>query len=203
MRLLQPLTEQILARLPGPHILWIAIWALVPWLNAGANVLLGTERSAVWEQSTLLVVLNYAALSFGVVITLWGTDRIAREVETLRPTTSNVLEGDTSEPFRGINSVAGPLVLSAAGSVAFGVSALVRDGWGAALLRGGTWFILGIALWTFMWTYASLLLGLHRLGRERLVPDAMHVDPGLGLQPLGRWRPRVCGCCWCGSFRCC
>lgn len=179
-RRLEPLTEQILARLPGPRIVWIVIWALIPWVNAGANLVLGTERSAVWEQRPLLVVLNYAALSFGVVITLWGSARIAEHVETLRAAT------DASEPFRAMNSAAGPLVLSAAASVAFGVSGLIHDGWGSALLRGGTWFILGIALWTFVWTYACLLLGLHRLGRERLVPDAMHVDPGLGLQPLGR-----------------
>jgi hypothetical protein len=36
-----------------------------------------------------------------------------------------------------------------------------------------------------MWTYASLLLGLSRLGRERLVAERVPVDPGLGLQPLG------------------
>lgn len=40
-------------------------------------------------------------------------------------------------------------------------------------------------MFTFLWTYASLLLGLNRLGRERLIPDPVHVDPGLGLQPLG------------------
>jgi hypothetical protein len=30
-----------------------------------------------------------------------------------------------------------------------------------------------------------LQLGLDRLGRERLVPDAAHVDPSFGLRPLG------------------
>jgi hypothetical protein len=36
--------------------------------------LLGTERtSAVWEQGTAIVALNYAALSLGVGITLWGS----------------------------------------------------------------------------------------------------------------------------------
>jgi hypothetical protein len=53
------------------------------------------------------------------------------------------------------------------------------------MLRGATWFVLGIAFWTFLWTYASLQLGLDRLGRERLLPDAVHVDPGLVLRPLG------------------
>ncbi len=70
-RWLRPVTERILAHLPGRRWLWIVVWALVPWLNAGANLLLETEaRSAVWEQSRVLVVLNYAALSAAVVITL-------------------------------------------------------------------------------------------------------------------------------------
>jgi hypothetical protein len=41
---LRPLTERILAAVPGPRALWLVVWALVPWLNAGANLLL--ERGA-------------------------------------------------------------------------------------------------------------------------------------------------------------
>jgi hypothetical protein len=167
-------------------VLWIVVWALLPWLNAGANLLLETgARSAVWEQSRTLVLLNYAALSLAIVITLWGTERIARRLEALRAMTSNVLEADGSEPFREMNSVAGPVVASAATAIAFALTALVDDGWTSAILRGATWFVLGIALWTFLWTFASLQLGLDRLGRERLLPDAVRVDPGLGLRPLG------------------
>jgi hypothetical protein len=185
-RQLRPVTERILERLPGPRVLWIVVWALVPWLNAGANLLLETgARSAVWEQSRTLVLLNYAALSLAIVITLWGTERIARRLEELRAMTSNVLEGDGSEPFREMNSVVGPVVASAATAFAFALSALVDDGWTAAMVRGATWFVLGIALWTFLWTYGSLQLGLDRLGRERLRPDAARVDPTLGVQPLG------------------
>jgi hypothetical protein len=102
-RSLRPLTGRILGRLPGPRPLWIAVWALVPWLNAGANLLLNTDsRSAIWEQSRTLVLLNYAALSFAIVITLWGTDRIARRLETLRATTAKVLEeAMLGSPFAG------------------------------------------------------------------------------------------------------
>jgi hypothetical protein len=43
----------------------------IPWLNAGANLLLDDEaRSAVWEQSRLLVVLHAAE----------GLERRAREI---------------------------------------------------------------------------------------------------------------------------
>jgi hypothetical protein len=164
----------------------MAAWALVPWLNAGANLLLGAEaRSAVWEQSGVLVVLNYAALSVAILITLWGSERIAHRLDALRASTSEILEGNAREPFREINSVAGPLAASAATAIAFGVSALVADGFASAILRGATWFVVGIALWTFLWTYVSLQLGLDRLGREHLLPDAPRVDPTLGLQPLG------------------
>jgi hypothetical protein len=89
---LQPVTERILGRLPGPHALWIVLWALLAWLNAGLNLLLEPEaRSAVWEQSRLLVILNYAALSVAIVITLWGTARIARRLEA-RASTSKMLD---------------------------------------------------------------------------------------------------------------
>jgi hypothetical protein len=185
-RELRPLTDRILERLPGSRALWITAWAVVPWLNAGGNLLLETDgTSAVWEQGRVLVILNYAALSIAMVITLWGTGRIARRLETIRATTGAVLEGDSREHFRGINSVVGPLVASAATAVVFAGSALVRDGWASAFLRGVTWVVLGVALWTFLWTYASLQLGLDRLGRERLLPGARGADPGLGLRPLG------------------
>jgi hypothetical protein len=87
----------------------------------GANYLLDTEStSAVWEQSTLLVLLNYATLSFAVVLTLWGTGRIARRLEALRMTTANVLETSAArEPFREMISVVGPLVTSAVTAIAF------------------------------------------------------------------------------------
>jgi hypothetical protein len=178
-------TERLLARLRGPRAFWIALWALVPWLNAGANLSFDTEGSAVWEQRRALVILNYAALSMAIVITLWGAHRIAGRLETLRATTANVLEPAGREPFREMNSVVGPLLAAAATSIAFSVDALVRDGWTSATLRGATWFVLGVAFWTFLWTYGSLQFGLDRLGREHVLPDAGRVDPGLGLRPLG------------------
>ena len=156
-------------------------------LNAGLNLLLDTEsKSAVWEQSRTLVILNYAAVSLAILITLWGARRIAERVDALRATTATVLDEDAaSTPFREMNSVAGPLVAAGATAVVFAVTAFVSDGSLQALLRGTTWLVLGVAFWTFLWTYGSLALGLDRLGRTRLRPDAVRVDPGLGLRPLG------------------
>jgi hypothetical protein len=183
---LRPLTERILGRLPGSRFVWIAAWAAIPWLNAGANLLLEPEqRSAVWEQSDVLVVLNYAAVSIAVAVSLWGTGRIARRLETLRTTAPEDLETRQGEHFRGLNSTLGPLAACAIAALAFAASALATDGWASGLLRGATWFVLGVAVFTYLWTYGCLLVGLDRLGRERLVPDPVHVDPGLGLRPLG------------------
>lgn len=180
---LRPLSERVLATLPGSRLVWIGCWALVPWLNAAANLVLGSSRSAVWEQSRVLVVLNYAALSLAMVMTLWGAGRIARRLEALRGATS--FDADPSAVFRRMNGVAAPVAGAAATAVAFGITAYVRDGWASAFVRGITWFVLGIAIWSFLWTYASLQLGLHRLGRSRPAPDAARADPALGLRPLG------------------
>ena len=183
---LRPLTERILAAFPGPRPLGILVWALVPWLNAGANLLLDTgSRSAVWEQRAALVVVNYAMLSLAIVITLWGAERIARRLEALGASTAEVFGRDARTSFRGLNSGAGPVLASVATAIALGLSAFAEGGLASALLRGATWMVVGIPLWTYLWTYVSLHLGLDRLGREHLLPGAQRVDPGLGLRPLG------------------
>ena len=183
---LRPLTERILAAFPGPRPLGILVWALVPALNAGANLLLDTgSRSAIWEQRRALVVLNYAALSLAIVITLWGTQRIARRLEALHASTTGMLPGNRRAPFGELNSGVGPLAAAAATALALALSAYAEGGPASAVLRGTTWLVVGIPLWTFMWTYASLQFGLTRLGRERLLPDSSSLDPALGLRPLG------------------
>lgn len=179
-------SDRVLDRLPGSRVAWIGAWATIPWLNAGANLLLGQERtSPVWEQGAVLVVLSYVAVSFAIVVSLWGASHITRRLEALYQTTSTIADGEPSELFRGMNSVVGPVVGAGAAAILFGASTVVRDGWAAGALRGATWFVVGLALFSFIWTYASLLLGLDRLGRARLVPGMVHVDPGLGLRPLG------------------
>ena len=172
---LRPLTERVLARCRGERRLWAAAWALVPWLNGGLNLLLDTQtKSAVWEQSAALVVLNYTALSFAIVLAIWGSRRVARRMEELRGPT----------PFRELNSAVPPLLGVLATASAFGVTAFTEDGLVAALVRGGTWLVVGVPLWTFLWTYVALQIGLYRLGAEAVAEEA-RMDPGLGLRPLG------------------
>ena len=172
---LQPLTDRILARLPGEPTAWIVLWALVPWANGLVNLALDTKsKSPVWEQSGTIVVLNYAAVSLAILLAIWGSRRIAERLQAL----------SGAAPFSEFNNIPAPLVGSLAMAVAFGITALVQDGVVAAVLRGVTWLVVGTALWGFLWTYVSLQLGLHRLGAEPIADDA-RVDPGLGLRPLG------------------
>lgn len=172
---LEPLTEKALRALPGKRVVWVVAWALVPWLNGAANLLLDTDsKSAVWEQSGTLVVLNYAAVSVAIVLSIWGGRRIAQRVAALRGT----------EPFRELEDVRAPLLGAAATAVAFGITAFVQDGAVPALLRGATWLVVGVAVWSFLWTYVAVHVGLHRLGAEP-VPEDARMDPGLGLRPLG------------------
>jgi cell division protein FtsB len=115
-----------------------------------------------------------------------GAGRIARRVEALEPTASNVfVAAPWSRLFREMNSFRAPLLATTATALAFALTALVQDGWKAALVRGGTWFVLGIPIWSFLWSYASLQLGLSRLGRAHLRQDVSFVDPSLVLRPFG------------------
>lgn len=174
----------ILERLPGSPVAWLVLWALVPWANAGAHLLLDADaRSAIWEQSRTVIVLNYAALSLAVVMCIWGARRIAQRVATLHEATS--VDVDATAKFREIDSAVGPLALAVAAAIAFGATGFAADGWLPALLRGGTWLVVGVPVWTFVWTYGALQLGFHRLGREHLLPDAARVDPSLGMRAFG------------------
>ena len=147
----------------------------MPWANAGINLLLDAKtKSAIWEQSGTLIVLNYAALSLAVVLAIWGSTRIATRLEDM---------GD-ADAFPELNRVAPPVLGAVGTAVVLGVTAFVDDGLLAGVIRGVTWLIVGLALWSFLWTYVSLQLGLHRLGREPIA-DAARMDPGLGLRPLG------------------
>jgi hypothetical protein len=179
---LRPLTERILAGLPGPRPVWIGLWALVPWLNFAAYEALDIEGAA-FDQSRGLVIGSYAAVSFAVVVTLWGTGRLARRVESLLAATATVCVGCTTKDFREMNSVRLPLIAAGVTAVAFAITTGVDEGAAAGVIRGVTWFVLGVAFWVFLWTYLALQRGLDRLGRERLRPAPL--DPTLGLKPLG------------------
>jgi hypothetical protein len=56
----------------------------------------------------------------------------------------------------------------------------------AAVIQGVTWIFLGIPLWTVIWIYLTLQLGLNRLGRGHVTLQGYRGDRSLGLRPVGR-----------------
>ena len=183
MRHVRPLSERIIDNLPGRSSVWIVIWALVPWVNALVNLSLDEDdRSAVWDQGTAAVVLSYAALSLAMVVTMWGAAKLARRLEALGG--ADVLAGDQSLRARYANAV--PIVGACLMAVAFGGTTLIEDqGIWPAVIRAATWFVLGIAIWSFLWTYGVLQVALDRFGRAHLRTNVGNMAPDLGLRPFG------------------
>jgi hypothetical protein len=88
--------------------------------------------------------------------------------------------------FRGIDSRLVPLLLTAASMVVLPIENVVAGDLVAALIQALTWLVIGIPLWTAVWIYLSVQIGLGRLGRGELALQAYQGDRSLGLPPVGR-----------------
>jgi hypothetical protein len=182
-----PLTERILSRLPGSRLMWVVAWALVPWLNLAVIVALGAGE---WTQPgvPLAEVLNRTAVTFAVLLSLWGTARITDELRSLGPSLATVVEQDEPDVerlFHGIDSTLVPLLLTAATMVVLPLDEAVAGEPAAALIQAATWLVIGIPLWTAVWVYVMLQIGLNRLGRGHLTLQAYRGDRSLGLRRVG------------------
>jgi hypothetical protein len=183
-----PLTERILSRLPGPRFAWIAAWALVPWLNLSVvEAVAAVDQGA--PRSTLREVLNRAAVTVAIVLALSGGIRIIADLRRLSPALATVVEQDEPEVaalFRRIDSTLVPLLLTAASMVVLPIDEALAGDVVAALIQALTWLIIGIPLWTAIWIYLTVQVGLGRLGRGQLTLQAYQGDRSLGLLPVGR-----------------
>jgi hypothetical protein len=183
-----PLTERILARLPGPRPAWVVVLALVPWLNLAVILALQTAERTPAGIGPIDVV-NRLAVTLAVVLSLWGAARIADQLRELRPALARVVEQDEQDVerlFPGIDSTLGPLLLTAVTVVVLPLDEILAGQRLDGLLQGATWLVLGIPLWTVAWVYVTLQLGLNRLGRGHLTLEAYRGDRSLGLRPVGR-----------------
>lgn len=183
-----PLTERILAGLPGPRLVWVVAWALVPWLNLAVIMAVDGDE---WAGTGIPTgeILNRAAVSFAVLLSLFGAARITDELRGLRLDLVKVVEQeeqDVERLFRGLDSTLAPLLLTAAAVVVLPLDEAVGGEPVAAVIQATTWLVLGIPLWTAVWVYLTLQRGLNRLGRGHLTLEAYHGDRSLGLRPVGR-----------------
>ncbi len=167
--------------------MWVAAWALVPWANLAV---LWAGASAGWAPTSnwMAEVLNRAAVSFAVLLSIWGAARVSAELERLRASLFEAVEQDRPDVdrlFRGVDSRVGPLALTAIVAVALPLDEALAGDAAAAILQGATWLLIGIPLSTAAWVYAVLQLGLDRLGRGHLTLKPYQGDRTLGLQPVG------------------
>jgi hypothetical protein len=89
-----PLTKRILSRLPGPRLAWILVWALVPWVNLVAVYVSGAADWAGTAAIPVNEVLNRAAVSCAILLSLWGTARITDELPRVGMALTEVVEQD-------------------------------------------------------------------------------------------------------------
>lgn len=183
-----PLTERILARLPGRRLAWVVAWALVPWLNLAVIVVLGDGE---WARTgvPLEEVLDRTAVTFAVLLSLWGTARITDDLRTLGPSLARVIEQDEPDVerlFDGIDRTMVPLLVTAAAAVVLPLDEVLGGEPAAAVIQAATWLIIGIPLGTAIWVYLTLQVGLNRLGRGQLTLQGYRGDRSLGLRPVGR-----------------
>jgi hypothetical protein len=184
-----PLTERILSRLPGPRLAWMLVWALVPWLNLVAVRVSGAAEWAGTGGTPVGEVLNRTAVSCAILLSLWGAARITDELRRVGRALTEVVEqdeGDVRAVFRGMDSTVAPLLLTAAGVLVLPLDEALTGEPGAAVIQAVTWVVVGIPLWTAVWVYLTLQLGLNRLGRGHLTLQGYRGDRSLGLRPVGR-----------------
>ena len=183
-----PLTEQVLLRLPGPRLPWVVAWALIPWLNLAVVQLSG---AAEWAQPgiPLAEILNRAAVTVALLLSLWGAARITDELRGLQPALTKAVvqdEPDVRRLFLGIDDRLVPLLLTALVGVLLPLDEALRGNQAAALIQGVTWLVIGIPLSTAVWVYLILQIGLNRLGRGQLTLQPYSGDRSLGLRPVGK-----------------
>jgi len=182
-----PLTERVMARLPGPRWLWMLLWAT--WLL----IILVVLRYLFPALLTVLFAEGETTLTFGFVtsytmlVALWAVGKLGRDVVALGPTVVRLTQGRLAEgePFRAVGSAWGPLVFMAIVTIPYGGVGFLKAPSLASALLVLAGFIGWLPLLTFGWVAGAVLLGLHRLGGTPLALPAFEVDRSLGLRPFG------------------
>ena len=185
-----PLTDRILAIFPGSRWIWIVLWSLlavpltyfllrVAQAVEPSNETLAGGQPGIWES---------AAIVNATFLSLWGAHKLAGDLDRTGPAIARLtLDGgpNADRPIRGMGSILGPIALTL---TLVGLDAVLTGleyGWRIALANFPISFVVELPLLTFFWTYASLLVGLNRLGRHKLRLEDTPGDRTLGLRPVG------------------
>jgi hypothetical protein len=181
-----PLTELILSRVGKRRRLAIAVWAAIPLVTP--VVLLGTlamEGQTDRVASPVDVIIPQLVLGYVVLLVLWGNGRLTRQAHALAPQLARLTQTPVRAGTSSRADVAGPVALTIGVAVVALAGWIPRFGLAASLAIAVPFVPIFLAIMTFVWTYLTLLVGLDRLGRERLLLDPFPQDTSLGLAPIG------------------
>jgi hypothetical protein len=185
-----PLTEWILARLPGPRAAWLVVWIALPVVYLALPLTFNLERSDAQSTGARSEALIATVYVYALALSLWAARRMAHDAASIESRLATLRPGRAA--FRQVDSRMAPLAITMAVS-AVGVTAasLTADS-ATPLLLLPLPFLINLPLMTALWTYLAVLIGLDRLGRRKLnLDDAFPADTVLGLGPIGTLAFRV------------
>jgi hypothetical protein len=182
----EPLTDVVLAGLPGPRRAWVVLWALVALLRPIAlNLVLGgwlPSGRATFED----LFVTQAVFAYVVLVTLLGSALLADDVGRLGPVLDHLgVDAGIGGTFRGLGSRLAPIMLTAVVVAIATPSTYLNYGLVAALVDLPLLAIMTLPIMTFVWVYLVVLTGVNRLGAATLALDAFPEDRWLGLGPVG------------------
>jgi len=177
----RPLTQRVLDRLPGWRWPWIVAWSLLAGGPYYVTQLI--TPSAPYPGDAFVVTATS-----GTILSMWGAGVVSRRLDALQSTLAELLPDEPDPPaiYRSLGSLRWPVILTLLSTVAFEGVDFVLSPSLATALRVPLTFVGTLAGITFMWVVGALLVTTYRVGTRRLALRPFHVDPGLGLMPLGR-----------------
>jgi hypothetical protein len=185
-----PITDRVLAALPGSRLLWTILWSLIVLVRplAASAVLLASGRPSEARSVVEVHLTHNLVLALVVLLALRGIHLLARDgTRALRafrgPGPASPESPDRS--IRGIDNVGGPLVIAAVLVLAESASPMVPSSPVANLVDGVLFAAFAVPVATWIWTYCAVLVSIDRLGRRSLPHEAFPADRGLGLLPIG------------------
>lgn len=189
---LLPITERLLAKLPGPRWRWQLSWSLVP-----VTQLLIVTAIPYWSRFGLkgmsweILVIGLAqplVWGYAIWMSLWGVNKFARDVTAIEGNLSKLIGKHNYAAkfaFRGMESRVGPLILALAITLIFGIQFIHYGWWVLALLNIPFWLLIHFPVTTWFWNYLMLMFGLNRLGKQHLTLESYAGDKSMGLRPVG------------------
>lgn len=184
---IQPLTERVLQRVPGPRIVWAGLWSLValvsPLVFATA---IRWSGQPLGVHEFLEVLTTQGVLAYVCFVLLVGGLALADRAREVRTTMERLArEPADRQWFRAMRSTSGPVGLTVLVAAILVAAASTQYGPLPPLASLPLLFTYLIPILTFVWIYLVILIDLDRLGRTPLALDAFPHDRTLGLEDVG------------------